>query len=133
MKNYTCKACAKFELCDLETMKKHGYNLRGGTSDCFVSDNNNETENNTPEEPREILEFMQEEFNRPINNLYSAAIILCLALGMNENGCKNCPVTLFNYEKRTIFEKCCLHEPCQTNLYKWLIAKANEEKNHNKE
>lgn len=132
MNKYDCRKCANYGLCDLEDMKDHGYNLRDNTTDCFVS-KNNKPENNELEESKKILKFMQEEFNRPINDLYSAAIILCLALGMNENGCKNCPVTLFNYEKRTIFEKCCLHEPCQTNLYKWLIAKGNEEKNHNKE
>lgn len=34
--------------------------------------------------------------------------------------CKNCPIHIHGYEKRTEYEKCNLHEPCVTNLYKWV-------------
>lgn len=34
--------------------------------------------------------------------------------------CKNCPVYIHNYEKRTKYEKCNLHEPCVANLLKWV-------------
>lgn len=34
--------------------------------------------------------------------------------------CKNCPVYIHNYEKRNEHEKCTCHEPCVTNLYKWV-------------
>ena len=71
----------------------------------------------------DVLE-LQDEFDRPINDLYSAAVMLCMAIGMNENGCKNCPVTLFNYDKRTEYEKCSLHEPCVVNLFKWVKEEA---------
>ena len=61
------------------------------------------------------------ELDRPIKSLGEAAVVLCMALG-----CENCPVTLFDYDKRTEYEKCCLHEPCQTNLYKWLVEQARQ-------
>lgn len=64
---------------------------------------------------------MEDELDRPIKSLGEAAVVLCMALG-----CKNCPVTLFDYDKRTEYEKCCLHEPCQTNLYKWLIEQTKQ-------
>ena len=35
--------------------------------------------------------------------------------------CENCPVMIHKYEKRTEFDKEILHEPCCTNLYKWII------------
>lgn len=40
--------------------------------------------------------------------------------------CKNCPVYIYNYEKRTKEEKCDLHEPCVENLYKWIIEEARK-------
>jgi hypothetical protein len=34
--------------------------------------------------------------------------------------CKNCPVHIHDYEKRTEYEKCSLHEPCVVNLLRWV-------------
>ena len=62
---------------------------------------------------------MKDEFDRPIKSLGEAAVVLCMALG-----CENCPVVLFDYDKRTEYEKCCLHEPCQTGLYNWIVDQA---------
>lgn len=91
----------------------------------------------TPQDTlKELAEFMEknqgvtylkEEFDTPIKDLYSVSTILCLALGLG-GGCKNCPVTLFDYDKRTKFEKCSLHVPCQNNLYKWILDQASKEK-----
>lgn len=77
-------------------------------------------------EEKELPEFVK-EFDRPIKNLYDVAALLCLATSLSEDDCRNCPVVIHSYEKRTEYEKCCLHEPCQTNLYKWLIEQANKE------
>jgi len=77
-------------------------------------------------EENKNTQVIRYEFDKPINNLQDAAIILCLAIGLG-GGCKNCPVTLFNYDKRTEYEKCSLHTPCQTNLYKWLLDQASKE------
>lgn len=63
--------------------------------------------------------YKEYELDRSIRSLGETAVVLCMALG-----CENCPVTLFDYDKRTKYEKCCLHEPCQANLYKWLIEQA---------
>lgn len=63
---------------------------------------------------------MQYELDSPVKSLGGAAVALCMALG-----CKNCPVTLFDYDKRTKYEKRCLHEPCQTSLYNWIVDQAN--------
>ena len=75
----------------------------------------------------ELLEMVKDEFNRPIKNIYSAAVLLCMATSLGSDDCSNCPVTLFNCDKRTEYEKCCLHEPCQTNLYKWLVEQAKKQ------
>lgn len=72
----------------------------------------------------EELELVEDEFDHPIKDLFSVSVLLCMALNLKDHGCKNCPVTLFDYDKRTKYEKCCLHEPCQTNLYKWIIEQA---------
>ena len=64
---------------------------------------------------------MQYELDNPVKSLGGAAVALCMALD-----CKNCPVTLFDYDKRTEYEKCFLHEPCQTNLYKWMTDQVNK-------
>lgn len=42
--------------------------------------------------------------------------------------CKNCPVHIHNYEKRSEFEKCYLHEPCVSNLYKWVKEQVLKDK-----
>ena len=36
------------------------------------------------------------------------------------NGCDNCPVKVYGYEKRTEYEKDMLHTPCVDNLFKWV-------------
>ena len=69
------------------------------------------------------LEKFIDELNQPINSLYDAALLLCMSTSLASGGCRNCPVALFNYDKRTRIEKC-YHEPCQTNIYKWLIDQA---------
>lgn len=40
--------------------------------------------------------------------------------------CTNCPVYIHNYEKRTSEKKELQHEPCVTNLYKWIIEEAKK-------
>lgn len=40
--------------------------------------------------------------------------------------CKNCPVYIHNYEKRTPEEKELHHEPCCSNLYKWIIEEVKK-------
>lgn len=40
--------------------------------------------------------------------------------------CKNCPVHIHKADKRTEEEKCCLHEPCVTNLYRWIIEETKK-------
>jgi hypothetical protein len=78
------------------------------------------------------LEDIQEELNFPVKDLYSAAIMLCLAIGFGKDSkaCEHCPVHIFDYHPVTKYEKQVLHEPCQTNLYKWLIEQAIREKNN---
>ena len=66
---------------------------------------------------------MKDELDRPIKNLGEAAVVLCMALG-----CENCPVVLFDYDKRTEYEKCNLHEPCVSNLFKWITEEALKSK-----
>lgn len=41
--------------------------------------------------------------------------------------CKNCPVHIHDYDKRTEYEKCNLHEPCVVNLFKWVKEEALKE------
>lgn len=63
-----------------------------------------------------------EEFeDRPIKTIECIAIRLCETINCNE-----CPVTIYNYEKRTSFEKECQHIPCCYNLEKWIKDKAKE-------
>lgn len=77
-------------------------------------------------EELELLEMIKDEFDRPIKDIYTAAVLLCMATSFGSNNCSNCPVILFDYDKRTEYEKCCLHEPCQTNLYKWLLEQSKK-------
>lgn len=44
--------------------------------------------------------------------------------------CKNCPVVIHKYETRSIKEKVTLHDPCVTNLYKWIIEEAKKDDNN---
>lgn len=41
--------------------------------------------------------------------------------------CRNCPVHIHNYDKRTEYEKCNLHEPCVVNLLKWIKDEVEKE------
>ena len=56
------------------------------------------------------------ENEREVNTLESLCTQFCCL-----TECKNCPVHIHNYDKRTEYEKCNLHEPCVTNLFKWVI------------
>lgn len=67
-----------------------------------------------------------DELNMPITNLQTAAVVLCLAINISGGDCSNCPVVLLKYETRTRREKCIGMEPCQTNLYRWLIDEARK-------
>lgn len=63
--------------------------------------------------------ILEEEMDRPIKTLAElAAQFYCLT------ECKNCPVGIHEYEKRTKLDKEVLHESCCTNLYKWIIEQA---------
>lgn len=67
---------------------------------------------------------MEEERSIPVKTLMGLVIRFCAL-----HGCKNCPVNLQDYEKRTEYEKTCLHEPCFSNLYKWILEQAEKERN----
>ena len=75
---------------------------------------------------KKLLEACLDELSGPIEDLHSAAIVLCMATNFSSHGCENCPVVIYDYDKRTMYEKTCLHEPCQMNLYKWIVDKAKE-------
>lgn len=75
----------------------------------------------TAEQYRQLIE----ELNIPVDTLETAAVLLCLATSLGSNGCHNCPVSLCDYDSRTVYQKQCLHEPCQSNLLRWLRDKAN--------
>ena len=62
------------------------------------------------------LSDLMEEMDRPIKTLGELVAQFCCL-----TECKNCPIIIHNYEKRTEYEKTCLHEPCCSNLYKWII------------
>ena len=72
-----------------------------------------------------VFMYKAVEFERdfPVDTLMGLAIRFCALMG-----CKNCPVKLQNYEKRTEYEKTCLHEPCFSNLHKWILEQAEKEK-----
>ena len=72
----------------------------------------------------EQLKMLIDELNFPVDSLGKATTLLCLATSLGSGGCKNCPVVLFNYDTRTEYEKCSLHEPCQRNLYNWIKDKS---------
>ena len=63
----------------------------------------------------------EEELDNPIKTLGELATQLCCV-----TECKNCPVSIHNFEKRTEYEKTCLHEPCVSNLYKWILEQAKK-------
>lgn len=61
------------------------------------------------------------ENEREIKTLPELAVQFCCL-----TECRNCPVHIYKYEKRTEEEKCNLHEPCVENLYKWIIEEAKK-------
>ncbi len=63
--------------------------------------------------------LLEEEMDRPIKTLGELAVQFCCL-----TECKNCPVVLNNYEKRTEYEKNMLHKPCYFNLYKWIVGQS---------
>ena len=63
--------------------------------------------------------LLEEEMDRPIKTLEELAAQFCCL-----TECKNCPVMLHAYEKRTKLDKEVLHEPCCSNLYKWIIQQS---------
>ena len=63
--------------------------------------------------------LLKEVRDYPIHTLYEMASRFCVLAG-----CENCSVHIYNYEKRTPYEKEALHEPCCSNLYKWFIEEA---------
>lgn len=60
--------------------------------------------------------MLEEEMDRSVHTLQELAAQFCCL-----TECNNCPVVIYGYEKRTKEEKETLHEPCCTNLYKWII------------
>lgn len=67
-------------------------------------------------------ELKEETMNRPIKTLEELVSIFCCLLE-----CKNCPVMIHEYEKRTDNEKKNLHISCCINLYKWIVEQAKGE------
>lgn len=65
------------------------------------------------------LNLLLEEMDRPIKTLGELTTQFCCL-----TECKNRPVHIHNFEKRTEYEKTCLHDPCCSNLYKWIIEQA---------
>ena len=61
------------------------------------------------------------ENEREIKTLPKLALQICCLID-----CKNCPVHIHKYEKRTQEEKEELHDPCVSNLYKWIIEEAKK-------
>lgn len=96
---------------------EHCFNRFGKqyTVDC---DENCEFAKVIKEKKKLELELMlnEEQSKIPISTLEELATQFC---GLVE--CEACPVVIHNFEKRTEYEKTCLHEPCCTNLYKWIL------------
>lgn len=59
--------------------------------------------------------LLEEEMDRPIKTLAELTTQFCCL-----TECKNCPVVIHGYDKRTRNEKENLHTPCCDNLYKWI-------------
>ena len=101
-------------------------------NDLIKAINNNEKYTDVLKATTENISNMyKEELSRPINSIGDVAIILCILQGILYGNCSNCPVEKFDYDKRTEYEKQCLHATCQEELYKWLLDKAEEEKKEN--
>ncbi|MCM1232312.1 MAG: hypothetical protein NC489_19490 [Ruminococcus flavefaciens] len=65
--------------------------------------------------------LLKEEMDIPIKTLKELTTQFCCLIE-----CKNCPVEMHRYEKRTKHEKENIHIPCCDNLYKWVIEQAQE-------
>ena len=63
--------------------------------------------------------ILEKDVDKPIRTLGELATQFCCL-----TECKNCPVMIHRYEKRTKYDKEVLHEPCCTNLHKWIIEQA---------
>ena len=101
-------------------------------SDLVKAINNSEKYTKVLQDTVEIISDMyKEELSRPIDDIGDVTVILCIVQGILGKNCSNCPVVRFNYDKRTEYEKQCLHATCQEQLYNWLLNKAEEEKKEN--
>ena len=60
-----------------------------------------------------------EEMDRFIKTLEELTTQFCCL-----TECRNCPVVIHEYEKRTKLDKEVLHESCCINLYKWIIQQS---------
>ncbi|MCM1234161.1 MAG: hypothetical protein NC489_29000 [Ruminococcus flavefaciens] len=67
--------------------------------------------------------LLKEEMDRPIKSLEELTTQFCCL-----TECKNCPVMIHEYDKRTKHEKENLHIPCCDNLYKWIVKQAQGDK-----
>lgn len=56
-----------------------------------------------------------DDLDRPIRNIGDIAVRLCEMLS-----CENCPVTIYDCDNRTEYEKCCLHITCCEQLMRWI-------------
>lgn len=63
--------------------------------------------------------LLESEMDNQIQTLQELATQFCCL-----TECKNCPVVICEYEKRTESEKKNLHIPCCDNLYKWIVEQA---------
>lgn len=66
------------------------------------------------------------ENEREIKTLGDLAVQFCCL-----TECKNCPVYIHNYERRTPEEKELHHDPCCSNLYKWILEEAKKVEDNN--
>jgi hypothetical protein len=66
----------------------------------------------TKEELIEVITYL----DKPIKSLSDVAVRICESLS-----CDNCPVNIFDCDRRTNYEKTMLHTPCCTQLYNWML------------
>lgn len=66
--------------------------------------------------------MIKENGNRAVETISSIAIRLCETIS-----CEECPVTIYEYEKRTPFQKELQHTPCCYNLETWIRSTAKKE------
>ena len=55
----------------------------------------------------------------PVRTFRDIAVKLCETIS-----CENCPVELYDCDRRGHYEKVVLHEPCCTQLEKWILNEA---------